>query len=245
MKTIVVNAFGGPGTGKTTAAWTICSELKKAGILAEYVSEYAKELVYDLNSPRRSISEYAKSILNGSLYGQKVLFAEQTHRVERLMGQVQVVVTDSPIMLSAIYLKEPNQKFEDSVIRQFWNYPSFNFVIDRDKDPHAYQESGRLQTLDEAIEKDKEITNMLHKYGIPYEVYTHESIPKLITTLKELTRSFESANTEKDIEALEDSLEGAMIRKDHHKAQIRVLDNNIQEIRQDIENIKNSEYDLE
>ena len=45
MKTLVVNLFAGPGAGKTTCAWEIASELKKRGIVTEYVPEYAKELV--------------------------------------------------------------------------------------------------------------------------------------------------------------------------------------------------------
>ena len=43
MRTLIVNAFGGPGVGKTTCCWEIASELKKRGIITEYVSEYAKE----------------------------------------------------------------------------------------------------------------------------------------------------------------------------------------------------------
>ena len=132
MKTIIVNAFGGPGSGKTTAAWEICAELKKAGILAEYVSEYAKELVYEMNSPSRAESDRAKRLLNGSMESQGILFAEQKHRVDRLMGQVAVVVTDSPILLSAVYANNRTQEFEDNIIRQFHNYNSFNFVISRD-----------------------------------------------------------------------------------------------------------------
>ena len=49
MKTLVVNLFAGPGAGKTSCAWEIASELKKRGIVTEYVPEYAKELVWDEN----------------------------------------------------------------------------------------------------------------------------------------------------------------------------------------------------
>ena len=46
-QTVVINLFGGPGAGKSTCAMEICSELKKHGLSAEYVQEYAKELVYE------------------------------------------------------------------------------------------------------------------------------------------------------------------------------------------------------
>ena len=45
--TLIVSLFAGPGAGKTTCAWEIASELKKRNVETEYVSEYAKELVWD------------------------------------------------------------------------------------------------------------------------------------------------------------------------------------------------------
>ena len=45
--TKIVNAFAGPGAGKTTACLEIVSQLKMRGKSAEYVPEYAKELISD------------------------------------------------------------------------------------------------------------------------------------------------------------------------------------------------------
>lgn len=45
--TIVINAFAGPGAGKTTSCLEVAEKLKKQGFVTEYVQEYAKELVYD------------------------------------------------------------------------------------------------------------------------------------------------------------------------------------------------------
>ncbi len=243
MKTIIVNAFGGPGSGKTTTAWEICSELKKAGILAEYVSEYAKELVYEANR-EGPMAKQAKKLLNGSYESQSILFAEQKHRIDRLMGQVAVIVTDSPILLSTIYVKDHNQRFEDNVVRQFCDYTSFNFVMQRDM--NAYEEDGRLQTFNEAIKVDKQILGLLDKYGIPYQEYTHETVPKLISRIKELSRAFESADTEKDLIALEDDLSGVMLRKQHVNMTIKALEEESKFIEEQIEEVKNkNEVDLE
>ena len=41
--TMVVNLYGGPGTGKTIATWELA--VKKQGVVTEYVPEYVKELV--------------------------------------------------------------------------------------------------------------------------------------------------------------------------------------------------------
>ena len=106
-KTIVVNLLAGPGAGKTTCAWEIASELKKRNLETEYVPEYAKEFVW----------ENKTDILDGSLEHQKILYEEQKRRVDRLLGKVDVIVTDSPTILSLLYLKQPNEEFEEKAIK--------------------------------------------------------------------------------------------------------------------------------
>lgn len=49
MDTIVVNLFGEPSVGKSTCAMDITAQLKRHGINAEYVSEFAKDKVYENN----------------------------------------------------------------------------------------------------------------------------------------------------------------------------------------------------
>ncbi len=48
MSTIVINLFGEPGAGKSTAAMDITARLKRKGINAEYVSGFAKDKVYEM-----------------------------------------------------------------------------------------------------------------------------------------------------------------------------------------------------
>ena len=66
-----------------------CVTTQEKGINTEYVSEYAKELVWE--------GKY------DVLENQEHLFAEQAKRLERLRGKVEVIVTDSPILMSHIY----------------------------------------------------------------------------------------------------------------------------------------------
>ena len=47
--TIIVNLFAGPGAGKTTGAWYISAKLKMAGADVEYISEFAKDKVWEEN----------------------------------------------------------------------------------------------------------------------------------------------------------------------------------------------------
>lgn len=176
--TVVVNLLAGPGAGKTTCAWAIASELKKRGIETEYVSEYAKELVWDGNL----------TMLDGSYQHQRALFEEQNHRVKRLLGKVDVVVTDSPALLSLMYIKEPNQEFTQIVLEQFSNQQNFNLFINRGKE---YQQTGRLQTREESIAIDNSIKGFLKENNIYYGTYYHHTLDVLVDNI---IKNFNSVN---------------------------------------------------
>lgn len=45
--TIYVNLYGGPGSGKSTTAAGVVSQLKLLSINAELVTEYAKDLTWE------------------------------------------------------------------------------------------------------------------------------------------------------------------------------------------------------
>ena len=88
---IVVNLYGGPGAGKSTGAAYVFSRLKEAGVVAELVTEFAKDLTWD----------HSRAILD-----QMFVFGTQYHRLARLeLDGVQVAVTDSPLLLSVVYAK--------------------------------------------------------------------------------------------------------------------------------------------
>ena len=135
---IVINFFAGPGAGKSTCAAELFAFMKKQGRKVELVTEYAKDLVYE-----RTL----KSIT------QEKIFAEQHWRVERLRGQVDYVITDSPILLSAIY-KQDNPHWIEYVRDVFNSYDNFNVWVDR---PESYMQHGRIQNKKEAKSLDQKI----------------------------------------------------------------------------------------
>ena len=163
---IVINAYGGPGAGKSTACMDICSELKKRGYNAEYVQEYAKELVYDKNF----------EMLDGT--HQFELLKEQTRRLDRLLQTTDFIVTDSPILLNPIYSKERNSKYEEYVKELDTHYNTFSFFIERDIS--RFQEEGRIHNFQESLQKDEEIKKFLKDYGVYYGKYKHDTIDKVI-----------------------------------------------------------------
>ena len=151
-ETIVVNLFAGPGSGKSTMATGIFSELKWSGVNAEYVSEFAKDLVW----------EGRYKTLSNQLY----VFGEQLHRIERLMGNVDVIITDSPILLSLIYKPEGfSSHFDSLVLETFTKYRSINYFLTRLK---VYDPRGRMQTADEARTVDEVVLNTLYSQSIPF-----------------------------------------------------------------------------
>lgn len=168
--TFVINAFGGPGAGKTTAAWHIAAELKKLGFCVEYVSEYAKELVWE--------KQY--DLLDGSLENQQILLEEQSHRLDRIYGQVDFIVTDSPLLLNIMYLNKYNEKHQKEVLSKFDKYNNFNFFVERGE---RFEQEGRIHDLDESKQKDIQIKSFLKIHNIYYGTYKHEKIDTLIRNI--------------------------------------------------------------
>lgn len=170
FNTVVVNMFAGPGAGKTTCAWEVASALKKKGLVVEYVSEVAKEYVWDNNT----------EILDGSVKNQRRLLEEQDKRVQRLLGKVEVIVTDSPILLNSIYVKEPDEIFNKEVIGRFKKQNNFNVFVERGK---KFETEGRIHNYDESLKIDTQIQNLLSNNNLYYKKYTYPQIKQCIENI--------------------------------------------------------------
>lgn len=150
----VINFFGGAGAGKSTAAAGLFYEMKKRWIQAELVNEYAKELVWSGNEHMLS--------------HQNLVFAEQEHRLNRLIGKVDVAISDSPLLLSSYYAPESYPvSFKQSVFDFFSNYDNVNIFVQRS---HDYVQAGRLQNEEEAAAVSDSMELFLQDNGIPYYV---------------------------------------------------------------------------
>lgn len=181
MKTLVVNLFAGPGAGKTTCAWEIASQLKKRGINTEYVPEYAKELVWDENYK--------------ALADQEHIFEVQANRINRLIGKVDVVVTDSPILFSEIYGINNSNNFKQRIWEEHDSHKNFNLFINRGL---RFEQQGRIHNLTESKEIDNKIKNMLEENSVYYGQYFHKTVPiiidNIITTLNRIQAENETQN---------------------------------------------------
>lgn len=150
---IVVNFFGAPGSGKSTAALSLAGLLKRSQVNAEYVPEFAKDQVW-----------------GGSVHMLKMqnwIFANQELRLRSLVGHADVVTTDSPLPLSFYYAPaEYPEAFGELCLHFFSQYENINFYLDR---THSYSPIGRIQTESEALEMGKTMKDFLDKHGISYE----------------------------------------------------------------------------
>ena len=156
---IVINLFGGPGTGKSTTAAGLFYEMKSRGYKVELVTEFAKDLVYQESYFR--------------LKDQLMILARQNHKLWVLKDKVDYAIVDSPLLLSQHYYQDngdyDEKLFKDFVLDTYNRYNNLNILLKRNIDEHPYQEYGRSQTLNEAIEIDKSIKNILESVNTDYE----------------------------------------------------------------------------
>lgn len=182
-ETVVVNLFAGPGAGKTTCAWEIAEKLKKLGYVTEYVSEYAKELVWDGRT----------DLLDGTVAHQRMLCDEQVRRVDRLIGKVDFVVTDAPVLLNLSYLKEQSAAYEQEVLQRFNAHHNFCVFIERGK---RFEKEGRIHDEQQSRQLDQSIKDMLETNDIYYGIYDYGTIDLCIENIQKTHARFNGQHSQ-------------------------------------------------
>jgi hypothetical protein len=172
-KPVVVNLFGAPGAGKSTGAAIVFAELKKAGINAELVTEFAKDKTWEHNMMALGCQEY--------------VFGKQSYRLRRCRDDVEVIVTDSPLPLGLIYNNNPalDQNFTNVVMNVFNTYDNHNYYITRVK---PYNPKGRNQTEEESDALAKPILFLLIDNNIPHTMVAgnDEGYQSIVDDIKQI-----------------------------------------------------------
>ena len=153
-ETLVVNFFGGPGSGKSTLAAGVFSELKFNNINCELAFEFAKDLTW----------EKRYKTFEDQIY----IFGKQYHRIKRLMGQVEVIITDSPLLLTPIYDAEKRETLKQLALEEHNKMWTYNAFITRKKE---FNPKGRLHNEAEAKNLDRIIMDMFDNNDVAYEVF--------------------------------------------------------------------------
>lgn len=152
MKPLVINIIGGPGAGKSSMTASVFSFLKWHDVNCEMALEYAKEVVWSKT----------ENLLKNQLF----VFGQQHNRIYHLLDKVDVVITDSPLLLSIIYDSKRNMNLKSLVLDEFHKYNNMNYLLTRKK---KYNPIGRLQTELEAKQIDDQLRDLLKMYAIPYK----------------------------------------------------------------------------
>jgi hypothetical protein len=119
------------------------------------VSEFAKELVW----------EERTETFKDELY----IFAKQSHRLFRVNGKVDVIITDRPLILTMLYNHKYGKKskaLDDVVLEEFNSYDNLNYFVHRKK---QYNPNGRNQTEDESNQIALELKAILDENKILHE----------------------------------------------------------------------------
>jgi len=150
---LVVNLFAGPGAGKSTTAAGVFHELKKLGVSCELVTEFAKDKVWEGNKKVFCCQPY--------------ILGKQFWRLFRCDGEVDVVITDSPLLLTVVY----NDRYSDLqhlnpfVFELFNKFNNLNYVIQRTK---TYDTRGRNEDVLSAQAIDGEVAKLLFDNEVPF-----------------------------------------------------------------------------
>jgi nicotinamide riboside kinase len=184
MKTHVINFFAGPGTGKSTLAAAVFTNMKNKSVDVELVREYVKDWAWIERRPKA----------NDQIY----LLGKQAQAESRLYGKVKYIVTDSPILLAPIYEKHYfNRDITKEAAFKFMQYAQqdgvvyHNFFLRRYK---AFQQAGRFETEEQARALDQAIMNFLEENQVPFTIvdlpfedrvqFVHDRVHEVVDALE-------------------------------------------------------------
>ena len=160
-RTVIINLFGGPGSGKSTIASGLFYAFKSKGLTCDNPYEFPKQVAWEDN--------------NSQITDQLYILANQHRGIVRSYGKVNYIILDSPLLLSLAYkngytgdypAKFYNDSFDLMVLELFNSYENVNIFLDRAD--RKFQQEGRFQTEDESGKYDEIIKKILDDNKIPY-----------------------------------------------------------------------------
>lgn len=153
MKQKVLNLYGPPCAAKSTIAAYVFSMLKMHGVNCELINEFAKDMSWEKND----------SVMSDQLF----MFANQWHKMYRCYGQTDLLITDSPLLLSPLYNSDStiDRQFRDIVYAMDDKFFNINYLIKR---VVKYDNAGRVHDEKQSDEIAKTLKHMLDSSNIPY-----------------------------------------------------------------------------
>jgi len=173
-QTHIVNS----GTGKTTIMTGLFYKMKKLRYSVEFSQEVAKSYVYEERYEALKCQPYISS--------------DQLWNIEKLIGKVDYIVTDSPFILACIYgplytgNKYP-ENFYKSMIEYHKTLNSFNFLLKRG---FPYETEGRIQTEYEADKIYEDIKLLLIDNNLIFDELEHINSDRVVDIIFEKITNF-------------------------------------------------------
>ncbi len=149
----VINFFAGPGAGKTTTAAGLFYKMKMSHHSVELINEYARELIYE-------------GRMEHMVDAQDHILGEQHRRLHILKGHVGIAITDSPLLLSAVYSPDTYpESFKTFAIDLFNEYDNINIFLHRPDNADYQEAGGRRHDLEQAKELDQKIMDIVDAHS--------------------------------------------------------------------------------
>lgn len=168
-KSLIINIYGGPGSGKSTCAAYIFSQLKMHNVNVELITEQTKVEAYKQNT------EFFEN--------QFYIDGCASYQIKQLFGNVDVIITDSPLRMNYLYALEHNKpKLAEAILEDLEQYKNCteNFFIKR---PDNFQQEGRVHSEEESKKIDKSIKNMLNKQHINFIEIENTELDEVVKKL--------------------------------------------------------------
>lgn len=157
-----VSFFGRPSAGKSTTASYVFSLLKENGYHAELVQEWVKKLAH-----QKVELDY---------WHQLLIFSEQlmSERFLHAKDQDIITVTDSPVCLGWMYARHYDIEFWPQLLEIWRIYQKRSpkeLMIRLDPGDRFYNEKGRWQTYEQALELDRKFLSWMEEEGIQFTTF--------------------------------------------------------------------------
>ena len=147
---IVINLFGGPNAGKTTLGLMLTAAFKRSGAYVELAAEFARDMVLENNHRALACQPY--------ILGHQIMLIERA-----IAAGADIVVTDSPPLLSCAYYNSPG--VEMLAMEAHQKHKTINLLLKRHPE---HQMFGRIHDEQQSIEIDNEIMSILKRNNVEF-----------------------------------------------------------------------------
>lgn len=161
-RALVVNLFGGPGSGKTTFAASLFGALKRRGVEAACPEERAKLALW---------------AGQGWVLDEQTILVSETWKIFcMLANNVDVIISDSPLLLASTYGgAREDDGFHRHVHSLHRRLQRLNIFVTRDLQ-RAYDHNGRRESAEAAASLDLRILETLKAVGEPVHTLSGEDL---------------------------------------------------------------------